>query len=100
MNMPFQAPANAVRLFDVIKFKKEQAKLAFYFALSDTLYCENSDMGMQLAWQNQSKRKRVVSRTSRGKFIIYEVNGLMVGSDVKRGGFETKAAIRKDKQKG
>ncbi len=46
MNKPFENLPQAVRLFDVIKFKTEEVKLAFYFALGDTLYCENSDLGL------------------------------------------------------
>jgi structural maintenance of chromosome 4 len=39
MNRPFEKLPKATRLFDVIKFKTEEAKLAFYFALNDTIYC-------------------------------------------------------------
>ena len=43
----------AVRLFDVIKFKTEEARLAFYFALGDTMYCENSDLGLEYSMKNE-----------------------------------------------
>jgi structural maintenance of chromosome 4 len=46
MNRPFENLPRAVRLFDLVKFRTEEAKLAFYFALSDTLYCEDSDLGL------------------------------------------------------
>jgi structural maintenance of chromosome 4 len=46
MNRPFENLPRAVRLFDLVKFKTEEAKLAFYFALNDTLYCEDSDLGL------------------------------------------------------
>ena len=46
MSKPFENLPRAVRLFDVIKFKTEEAKLAFYFAIGNTLFCEDSDLGL------------------------------------------------------
>lgn len=34
---PFTAPANSERLYDLIKVQKPDVKIAFYFALKDTL---------------------------------------------------------------
>lgn len=100
MSRPFENLTKAVRLFDVIKFKNEEAKLAFYFALNDTLYCDDSDLGLEYSMKNEHQRRRVISRNkNRGGYIIYEMNGLMVGSVAKRGGFDLKAGIKNKKTK-
>ena len=100
MSKPFEMLPKAVRLFDVIKFKTEEAKLAFYFALGDTIYCENSDLGLDYSMKNEHQRRRVISRNkNRGGYITYEMNGLMIGSVARRGGFDMKAGInRKGKE--
>ena len=46
--------------------------------------------------KNDHQRRRVISRNKqRGGFIIYEMNGLMVGSGTRRGGFELKGGVKK-----
>jgi structural maintenance of chromosome 4 len=95
MNRPFENLPRAVRLFDLVKFKSEEAKLAFYFALSDTLFCEDSDLGLEYSMKNEHQRRRVICRNkNRTGYIVYEMNGLMVGSMPKRGGFIPKAATK------
>jgi hypothetical protein len=42
---------------------------------------------------DEKNRRRVVSRKANG-FIIYEMNGLMIGCPSKRGGFEVKAKTK------
>jgi hypothetical protein len=50
---------------------------------------------MEYAMKSEHQRRRVISRNkNRGGYIIYEMNGLMVGSAPKRGGFTPKAAIK------
>ncbi len=45
--------------------------------------------------KNESYRKRVVCRNkNKNGYIIYEVNGLMIGNAAKRGGFTPKASIK------
>jgi hypothetical protein len=83
-----------VRLFDQVKFKSEEAKLAFYFALNDTLYCEDSDLGLEYSMKNEHQRRRVIARKPNGGYLIYEMNGLMVGCAPRRGGFIPKAATK------
>ena len=39
LKRPCTAPKDSVRLFDLIKFKNDEFKIAFYFALKDTLVC-------------------------------------------------------------
>lgn len=50
--------------------------------------------------KNEHQRRRVISRNkNRGGFIIYEMNGLMIGSVARRGGFALKAGIKNNKKK-
>jgi structural maintenance of chromosome 4 len=49
MNNHFETPQHCVRLFDMVKCDDEQAKVAFYYALSNTLYCENMDMAQKVS---------------------------------------------------
>lgn len=42
--VPFQAPPNSKRLFDLLKIKNEKYIPIFYYALRDTLVCENIDI--------------------------------------------------------
>jgi hypothetical protein len=46
MERPWQELPNTTRLFDVIKPASEEVKLAFYFAINDTIFCENNQLGM------------------------------------------------------
>ena len=70
--------------------------MAFYFAIGDTIYCQNSDLGLEYSMKNEHQRRRVISRNEKkGGFIIYEMNGLMVGSVPKRGGFDLKGGVKK-----
>ncbi len=70
MNRPFNVPEGAVRLFDVIRPSSQEARVAFYFALSNTLYCDNIDYAMKLALGDESNRRRVIARKGKG-FAIY-----------------------------
>ena len=88
MSKHWENLSRSVRLFDVITFKTEEAKLAFYFALGDTIFCEDSDLGLDYSMKNEHQRRRVISKNKqRGGYITYEMNGLMVGSVPRRGGF-------------
>jgi len=99
MSKSFENLPRASRLFDLIKCRSEEAKLAFYFALNDTLFCEDSDLGLEYSMKNDHQRRRVICRNKKGTgYITYEMNGLMVGSVAKREGFTPKAAT-KGKQK-
>jgi len=59
--------------------------VAFYFALSDTIYCEDSDKGFQYAMKGE-QRRRVISKKKNG-FIIYQLNGTVQDCSTKSGGF-------------
>lgn len=65
MKKSFSAPNGSKRLFDLIKFKNEEYKTAFYFALRDTLVCQDIDTATKIAYGQQ--RFRVV--TLDGKLI-------------------------------
>lgn len=84
MNRPFDTPSRTVRLFDIIKPDNDKARLAFYFALRDTLFCQDGNLAKSVAYDDR-QRKRVVSRSRNGGFMIIEANGLMSGCAVKKG---------------
>ena len=91
MKRPFTAPKDSVRLFDLIKFKNDEFKIAFYFALKDTLVCQDIDTASIIAYG--TPRFRVV--TIDGKII--ELAGTMSGGGkVKRGGMSSKIAPELD----
>ncbi len=47
---PFEEPANSKRLFDLVKIQDPKFADAFYFALKDTLVCENIDTASKIAY--------------------------------------------------
>ncbi|XP_074734534.1 structural maintenance of chromosomes protein 4 isoform X2 [Strix uralensis] len=67
-------PENIPRLFDLVKVEDEKVRLAFYFALRDTLVANNLEEATRVAFQND-KRWRVV--TLQGQII--EQSGTMTG---------------------
>ncbi|NWR35777.1 SMC4 protein, partial [Tachuris rubrigastra] len=67
-------PENIPRLFDLVKVEDEKVRLAFYFALRDTLVATNLDEATRVAFQ-KDKRWRVV--TLQGQII--EISGTMSG---------------------
>jgi hypothetical protein len=71
MNRQFKAPEGSIRLFDVIKPFNEQAKVAFYFAIINTLYCDNLDRAINLSLSDDSNRRRVIAKKPNGGFAIY-----------------------------
>ena len=81
MQKPFRAPAHSERLFDLINFKDENYKVAFYYALRDTLVCKDIDTATSIGYG--AVRYRVV--TLRGELI--DLSGTMSGGGKpKRGG--------------
>ncbi|KAM9231711.1 structural maintenance of chromosomes protein 4 [Leptosomus discolor] len=67
-------PENAPRLFDLVKVDDGKVRLAFYFALRDTLVANNLEEATRIAFQ-KDKRWRVV--TLKGEII--EQSGTMSG---------------------
>lgn len=59
-------PENTPRLFDLVKVEDEKVRLAFYFALRDTLVANNLEEATRVAFQGE-KRWRVV--TLQGQII-------------------------------
>ena len=43
MNQPFNPPKDSNRLFDLVKPNDPKFRIAFYYALKDTLVCETMD---------------------------------------------------------
>lgn len=83
---PFQAPQGSQRLFELINAKDARYLDVFYFAIKDTLVCNNIDTASQIAY-GQQKRYRVV--TLRGDLI--EITGTMSGGGKpKTGGMSSK----------
>ncbi|NXG73254.1 SMC4 protein, partial [Baryphthengus martii] len=67
-------PENTPRLFDLVEVEDKQVRLAFYFALRDTLVAKNLEEATKVAFQ-KDKRWRVV--TLQGQII--EQSGTMTG---------------------
>ncbi|KFQ75227.1 Structural maintenance of chromosomes protein 4, partial [Phaethon lepturus] len=67
-------PENTPRLFDLVKVEDEKVRLAFYFALRDTLVANNLEEATRIAFQKDA-RWRVV--TLQGQII--EQSGTMTG---------------------
>lgn len=61
-----QTPENTPRLFDLVKVEDEKVRLAFYFALRDTLVANDLEEATRVAFQND-QRWRVV--TLKGQII-------------------------------
>jgi len=53
-------PENTPRLFDLVNVNDEKVRLAFYFALRDTLVAHNLEEATRVAFQ-KDKRWRVVT---------------------------------------
>lgn len=84
MSKPFQAPEGCQRLFDLLQFKSDDYRAVFYFALRDTLVCDNLDIATRVAYG--PVRYKVVTRD--GKLIDY--TGVMSGGgQPKRGGMSS-----------
>lgn len=73
MERPFRAPAHSERLFDLIQFKDNNLRIAFYYALRDTLVCRDIDTATGIAYG--AVRHRVV--TLKGELI--DTSGTMSG---------------------
>lgn len=74
MKAKFDVPANSHRLFDLITPDSEEARLAFYHALSDTLVCEDIATASSL-YNAGKKRLRIVTLNG----ALYESNGTLSG---------------------
>lgn len=59
-------PENVPRLFDLVEVEDEKVRLAFYFALRDTLVANNLEEATRIAFRKE-KRWRVV--TLQGQII-------------------------------
>lgn len=74
MKAKFDVPANSHRLFDLITPDSEEARVAFYHALSDTLVCEDINTASSL-YNSGKKRLRIVTLSG----ALYESNGTLSG---------------------
>jgi structural maintenance of chromosome 4 len=76
MREKVETPEGAPRLFDLIKPRDENARLAFYFALRDTLVCDTLEQASRIAYAPGNKRFRKVV-TLKGELI--QESGTMTG---------------------
>ncbi|KAJ1613510.1 SMC4-like protein [Cryptosporidium canis] len=74
MEKPFKAPDGSKRFFDLVKFKDPKFKIAWYFAMRDTLVVDNLDTASKISY-NGKQRWRVV--TLNGELI--DSSGTMTG---------------------
>ncbi|KAH8199341.1 hypothetical protein TruAng_006473 [Truncatella angustata] len=83
---PIQTPENAPRLFDLVQFKDDKFRPAFYHALQDTLVAQDLAQANRIAYG--AKRWRVV--TLAGELI--DKSGTMSGggTTVKKGAMSSK----------
>uniref|UniRef100_A0A7S3A4B0 SMC hinge domain-containing protein n=2 Tax=Rhodosorus marinus TaxID=101924 RepID=A0A7S3A4B0_9RHOD len=97
-DMEKSVPATNRRLFDMLQIEEEKNKVAFYYALRDTLVAENMDEATKLAYQ-PSRRNRVV--TVAGQLI--ESSGAMTGGGGKvpkaNLGSKVRAHVTKDESR-
>ena len=63
---PIRTPEESPRLFDMVRFKDESVRPAFYFALRDTLVAQDMEQATRIAFQ-KDRRWRVV--TLKGQII-------------------------------
>lgn len=79
-SQPISVPKGAQRLFDLVKKDDKMYNGAFYYALRDTLVCENADLATKISF-GESRRWRVV--TLDGQLI--EISGTMSGGGRRKG---------------
>merc|ERR1719169_80693 len=83
MEKAVQTPEDAPRLFDLVKPSKPEYRIAFYFALTNTLVAKDLEQATRIGLQGKT-RWRVV--TLQGQLI--DISGTMSGGGnaVTRGG--------------
>lgn len=88
-NRKIDVPSGSNRLFDLVHADSEEARLAFYHALSDTLVCEDLETASALAF-NGKKRWRVVTTSG----ALFESSGTISGG----GNHKASGGMRVSKQ--
>uniref|UniRef100_A0A0K0DY89 Structural maintenance of chromosomes protein n=1 Tax=Strongyloides stercoralis TaxID=6248 RepID=A0A0K0DY89_STRER len=71
---PIKVPKDSQRLFDLVECKDQDLRCAFYFALRNTLVCDDIDTAKRVGLEGE-KRWKVVSL----KGEIVEASGVMTG---------------------
>jgi structural maintenance of chromosome 4 len=88
----FSAPASAPRLYDLVRVKDERYRLAFYFALRDTLVAGTLDEASKIAYSGPGgvAAHRVVTLTGE----LFDTTGTMSGGGkvAKKGGMSASIA--------
>lgn len=86
MNREYHPVADTIRLFDKVRPVSNDAKLAFYSAMRDTLYTKDSNRATDIAF-NTGERKRVASFGRGDTVMIIDKTGIMNSFPRKKGGF-------------
>ena len=63
--------AGVPRLFDLVRVREERVKLAFYFALRDTIVADSLDQASRIAYGKDRRWGRVVTIKVRHKATAY-----------------------------
>ena len=94
MDAPASPPEGTSRLFDLVKVKDARLRVAFYYALRDTVVANDLDQGSRIAYGDDKRFRRVV--TVQGH--MFEASGTMAGGGktVKRGGMGQNATASND----
>lgn len=50
MDRNFSCPRGSQRLFDLIQFKDQKYRVAFYFAIRNTLVCDSIDLATEIGY--------------------------------------------------
>jgi structural maintenance of chromosome 4 len=84
-------PEGTARLFDLVTVKDERLRVAFYYALRDTVVAGDLDQGSRIAYGADRRFRRVV--TLQGH--MFEASGTMAGGGktVRRGGMGQHATV-------
>jgi len=93
MNRTMETPENVPRLFDLIDVKDDKFKIAFYFAMRDTLVARDLDQAVRIAYKGKKCVWRVV--TMKGEVI--DTSGTMSGGGkkLKRGAMKLQTSSSK-----
>eukprot|EP01117_Protostelium_nocturnum_P009062 TRINITY_DN324_c0_g1_i1.p1 TRINITY_DN324_c0_g1~~TRINITY_DN324_c0_g1_i1.p1 ORF type:complete len:1344 (-),score=532.25 TRINITY_DN324_c0_g1_i1:50-4081(-) len=75
--VPFKAPSDSQRLFDLVKPKSDKYLGAFYHALGNTLVCSGIDLATKIGYGKGGDKQRHRVVTFEGQVI--ELSGAMTG---------------------
>lgn len=86
MKKEYRPVPDTVRLFDLVKPVDNNAKLAFYSAMRDSVFTKNSEKATDIAF-NTGERKRVISIGKKNGIMVIDKSGVMSSFPFKKNGF-------------